>query len=238
MLLACATSSLLACASIPDKQRTASDPWESSNRTLFDINVAADKVTLKPLATAYRKIIPKPVRKGVSNFFHNLGKPASALNNLLQGKAGNGLSELGGFVVNSTVGIGGLLNVAGASGIEEYPEDFGQTAAVWGMPDGPYVMLPLLGPKTLRDAIFTPLDILADPLFHYRNSSVRDPLYGLRLIDLRYRLFRAEKLLENSKDRYVTVRESYLQNREYEVFDGEPPEDDDFFDDFLDDEEE
>jgi phospholipid-binding lipoprotein MlaA len=175
------------------------------------------------------------VRKGVTNFFRNLGKPASALNNVLQGKPANGFSELVRFLVNSTIGIGGLIDVATASGMDDFPEDFGQTAAVWGVSDGPYVMLPLLGPKTLRDAVFLPLDIVADPLFHYNNSSVRDPLYGLRLIDLRYRLMAIEKLLDDSKDAYVTVRESYLQNREFEIYDGEPPEDD-FFDEFFDEE--
>ena len=157
-----------------------------------------------------------------------------ALNNFLQGKRGNGFSETGRFLFNSTVGIAGIFDVASASGMDEYREDFGQTAAVWGMPDGPYVMLPILGPKTLRDAVFTPLDILSNPLFHYDNSSVRDPLVGLGFIDLRYRLLTFDKLLEDSKDTYITTRESYLQNREYEVYDGNPPQDDDFFDDIED----
>jgi len=224
---------LFGCASVPDDHPTASDPWEAVNRTVFDLNVALDKATLKPLASGYRKITPGPVRKGVSNFFHNLGKPQSALNNLLQGKPAHGLSELGGFLINSSIGIGGLFNIAIASGLEEYPEDFGQTAAVWGVADGPYLMLPFLGPKTLRDTVFWPLDVLSNPLYHYSNSSVRDPLYGLQYIDLRYRLFSVEKLLETSKDQYVTVRESYLQNRTFEVYDGDPPEDDDLFDDVL-----
>ena len=162
--------------------------------------------------------------------------PRSSLNNFLQGKPAHGFSELGRFLFNSTLGIGGIFDVATASGMEEYPEDFGQTAAVWGMHDGPYVVLPILGPRTLRDAVFLPLDILADPLVHYENTSVRDKLYGIGIIDLRYRLLAAEKLLQDSKDPYLTVRESYLQNREYQVYDGEPPEDDEFFDEFLDEE--
>ena len=136
-------------------------------------------------------------------------------------------------MLNSTLGIGGLIDVATASGMQEYSEDFGQTAAVWGIPDGPYVMLPLLGPQTLRDAVFLPVDIIFDPLYQYDNSSVRDKLYFVRLIDLRYRLLVADKFLDDSQDRYVTTRESYLQNREYEVYDGDPPVDDDFFDEFL-----
>ncbi len=162
--------------------------------------------------------------------------PASAVNNFLQGKPAYGFTELARFVFNSTLGIGGLFDVATVGGLEARPEDFGQTAAVWGVPSGPYVMLPFLGPSTLRDALMRPLDILSNPLYHYEVTSVRDKLTVLRIIDLRYRLLAVDKLLEGSKDRYITLRESYLQNREYEVYDGYPPEDDAFLDEFLDDE--
>lgn len=203
------------------------------NRSLYSLNTTIDKVTTKPLAKGYRAIMPGPVRRGISNFFRNLIAPRSAINNFLQGKPGRGVSEIGRFVINSTVGVGGLIDIATPSGLEEYREDFGQTAAVWGVPDGPYVMLPFLGPQTLRDAVLLPVDIVVDPLFQYDNTSVRDKLYVLRLINLRYKLLAADKFLEDSKDPYVTLRESYLQNREYEVYDGYPPEDDDFFDEFL-----
>jgi phospholipid-binding lipoprotein MlaA len=206
------------------------------NRSLFSVNTTIDKVSTKPLAKGYRAIIPGPVRKGISNFFRNLVAPSSAINNFLQGKPGRGVSEIGRFVINSTIGVGGLIDIATPSGLEEFREDFGQTAAVWGVPDGPYVMLPFLGPKTLRDAVFLPVDIVVDPLYHYDNTSVRDKVYVLRLINLRYQLLAADKFLEDSKDKYVTTRESYLQNREYEVYDGDPPEDDDFFDEFLEEE--
>ncbi len=221
------------CSSIPVDERAESDPWEPMNRSLFSVNTTIDKVTTKPLAKGYRAVVPGPVRKGISNFFSNLVAPRSAINNFLQGKPGRGVSEIGRFVINSTIGVGGLIDIATPSGLEEYREDFGQTAAVWGVPDGPYVMLPFLGPQTLRDAVFLPVDIVADPLYQYDNTSVRDKLYVLRLIDLRYRLLAADKFLDDSKDKYVTTRESYLQNREYEVYDGDPPEDDDFFDEFL-----
>ena len=197
------------------------------------MNVAIDKASTKPLAKGYRKITPRLIRTGIGNFFGNLIAPRSAINHFLQGKPGRGVSELGRFVINSTIGVGGLIDIATPSGLEEHQEDFGQTAAVWGIPDGPYVMLPILGPRTLRDAILTPLDVVVDPLFQYNNSSVRDKVYVLRLIHLRYLLLSAEKFLEDSKDRYVTTRESYLQNREYEIYDGDPPVDDDFFDEFL-----
>lgn len=226
-----------ACASIPEEQRTESDPWEAFNRPMFSVNRGFDKVTLKPLAKGYEKIIPSPARRGISNFFRNLRTPGSAVNNFLQGKPARGFSELGRFVFNSTLGIGGIFDVATAGGLEAHFEDVGQTAAVWGAPDGPYVMIPFLGPSTLRDALLYPLFIVSNPLYHYNNTSVRDKLYILRAIELRARLLPAEKMLEESKDPYITLRESYLQNREFEIYDGEPPEDEDeFYDEFLEDE--
>ena len=227
---------LSSCASMPDDQRNETDPWEPMNRSLFRVNVAIDNATLKPIAKGYRYVLPRAVRKGISNFFRNLTTPRSAVNNFLQGKPANGFNEIGRFLFNSTFGIAGIFDVATSGGMEEYREDFGQTAAVWGVPDGPYVMLPFLGPKTLRDALLLPLDITANPLYHYDVASVRDRLYVLLFVDSRYHLLVADKLLDDSKDPYVTVRESYLQNREYEIYDGDPPEDDDFFDEFLEEE--
>ncbi len=233
IILALLVAGTSGCASIAPDQRVESDPWESINRTTFKVNRGFDNAVTKPIAKGYRAVLPLPVRKSVTNFSKNLMTPRSVINNFLQGKPENGLSELGRFLFNSTVGIGGLFDVASAAGVEEHPEGFGQTAAVWGVPNGPYVVLPFLGPKTLRDAVILPLDIAADPLYFYDNSSVRTKLYMLRLIDSRYRLLAADKLLDESKTPYVTLRESYLQNREYEIYDGDPPEDDDFFDDFL-----
>ncbi len=221
---------------MPDDQRNETDPWEPMNRSLFRVNVAIDNATLKPIAKGYRYVLPRAVRKGISNFYRNLTTPRSAVNNFLQGKPANGFNEIGRFLFNSTFGIAGIFDVATSGGMEEYREDFGQTAAVWGVPDGPYVMLPFLGPKTLRDALLLPLDITANPLYHYDVTSVRDRLYVLQFVDSRYHLLVADKLLDDSKDPYVTLRESYLQNREYEIYDGDPPEDDDFFDEFLEEE--
>ncbi len=227
------TMGIAGCASLPDEQRAATDPWEAMNRPLFRANVAVDRVTTKPLAKGYRKIIPAQVRKGVANFARNLTTPRSAINNFLQGKPARGFNEIARFVLNSTVGIAGIFDVTTPGGMEEYPEDFGQTAAVWGVPDGPYVMLPILGPQTLRDALLIPLDIIADPMYYYDDRSVRNWIYALRLVDLRYRLLAADGFLNESQDPYVTLRESYLQNRQYEIYDGNPPLDDDFFDEFL-----
>ena len=234
--LAFVSVALSACANVPKEQRSENDPWEALNRPIYSVNTAFDKATLKPLAKGYQKILPRPVRTGVRNFMTNLVSPRSIINNFLQGKPAHGFGELGRFVFNSTLGIGGLFDVATAGGLEAHREDFGQTAAVWGVPPGPYVMLPFFGPQTLRNAVLLPIDIASTPLYHYDNSSVRDKLYILRAIELRERLFAFDKILEDSKDHYITIRESYLQNREYEVYDGNPPEDDDFFDEFYDDE--
>lgn len=225
------------CVSVPPEQRVEHDPWESLNRGLYRVNDALDRVTTKPIAKGYRAIFPAPVRQGVTNFGHNLMTPSSALNNFLQGKPRDGAGELFRFLINSTAGIGGIFDIAATNGLEPKTEDFGQTAAVWGIPNGPYVMLPLRGPRTLRDAILMPLDFLLDPLYYYDNSSVRDPLYVLRIINQRANLLELEELLADSEDPYVTLRESYLQNREFEVYDGNPPtEDDEFFDEFFDEE--
>lgn len=235
MLALCALL-LSGCASVPEDARSDADPWESMNRPLFAFNRGLDKITTKPLAQGYEKVFPQPIRTGITNFFRNLGTPASSLNNFLQGKPKRGFSELGRFVFNSTLGVAGLFDVATAGGIESYEEDFGQTAAVWGVPDGPYVMIPLLGPATLRDGLLFPLSVVSDPLYHYNNTSVRDKLVVLRVIETRARLLPLESTLEESKDPYLTLRESYLQNREFEIYDGEPPEDDEFFDEFLEEE--
>ncbi len=226
----CASSDKL---SAPDA-RAESDPWEPMNRQVDAFNTGLDKITLKPLAKGYRAVTPNFARQGISNFFANLGTPAVALNSFLQGKGSDGFVDVARFLLNSTVGIGGLLDVGTELGLNEHDEDFGQTLAVWGVGDGPYVVLPFLGPNTLRDALAMPIDYLSRPLTYYENSSVRDKLRVLQLIDIRTRLLSAERFLEDSSDPYITLRESYLQNRNYKVYDGDPPLDDDFYDDMLD----
>lgn len=224
------------CAATPPGEPVEHDPWEGMNRSLYRFNEVIDKATLRPVAKGYRKVLPEPVRQGVSNFSRNLFTPRSAVNNFLQGKPARGFEDVARFLVNSVFGIGGLIDVATIGGMAEYEEDFGQTAAVWGVPDGPFLMIPFLGPQTLRDALLLPFDIAADPLYHYEVSSVRDPLYVLRVINLRSRLLSLEDLLEDSSDPYVTLRESFLQNRRFQVYDGDPPVEDDFYDEFLEDE--
>ena len=226
------------CASTPAGDPVEHDPWEGMNRGLYAFNDGLDKVSFKPLAKGYVIIIPTPIRRGVTNFSRNLRTPGNAINNFLQGKPGNGFSELGRFLANSTFGVLGLFDIATRGGVEAHPEDFGQTAAVWGIPPGPYVMLPFFGPRTMRDALTLPLDIAADPLRYYDDDTVRISLWLLRLIDVRAQLLPLEGMLQDSADPYITVRESYLQNRTFQIHDGDPPveDDDEFYDEFLEEE--
>lgn len=234
LLIACAL--LSACAAHNEQPTDPTDPWEPMNRALYGLNDTVDRVSLKPIAKGYKAIVPSFARNGVSNFYDNLLTPLIMINNFLQGKPGDGFIDFGRLLINSTIGVGGLFDVATPIGLEEHDEDFGQTFAVWGIPDGPYVLIPVLGPYTLRDAIALPLDFLADPLWHYRNSSVRDKLWIMQAIDIRTSFLSVEETLNKSYDPYVTLRQAYLQNREYVIYDGNPPEED-FYEDFMDEDE-
>ena len=232
---------LSACAgnipAAPKDQRADYDPWEPLNRRVSNFNDGFDKVTLKPLAKGYQKIMPEFVEKGVHNFSVNLLGPMFIINNFLQGKPARGVNEFGRFLTNTIFGIGGLFDVATESGLESSPETFGQTFAVWGIPDGPYVVVPFLGPRTLSGAFAIPLDFAGDPTFYLDDSTDKWIIYGIRAIDLRMQFFTAEELIADSYDRYLTIRESFLQNRRFRIYDGDPPEDEDFYDEFLDEEE-
>jgi phospholipid-binding lipoprotein MlaA len=239
LVAGCATTETSGEAPRQEVVRSAYDPWEPLNRGMYAVHDAIDRFTLRWIARGYKAAVPSFARRGVTNFSRNLLTPRSAINNFLQGKGGPGFSDLGRFIINSALGIGGLVDVATAQGMPEYDEDFGQTLAVWGMPEGPFVFIPILGPNTLLDAVSIPVDLISDPLLHYDNSSARDKIYILRAIDLRARILTAEKLLEDSKDPYLTIRESYLQNRRFQVYDGNPPtteEEDDLFEEFFEDE--
>jgi phospholipid-binding lipoprotein MlaA len=209
------------------------DPLEPMNRKIHSFNMALDRVALGPLARGYRKIVPSPIRRGITNFFSNLTTPRSALNNFLQGKPGRGFNELGRFVFNSTLGIGGFFDVAGAGGMERYDENFGQTLSVWGVPEGPYIVLPLWGPNMATDAFSLPIDYATDLWPYYDNTSVRDKVWLVRVIDLRYRLLSADSILNDSQDPYITVREAFRQNRTFRVYDGDPPSDEEYYEDEM-----
>jgi len=200
------------------------DPWEGLNRKTYAFNDALDRAVLKPVATGYVKVVPEFAREGVNNFFGNLEDVGTALNNFLQGKPKEGASDVGRFVVNSVLGIFGLWDVATPMGLEKHYEDFGQTLGRWGMQPGPYLMLPLLGPSTLRDAPARAVD----PSWYYSEWINPEGLYwgmwGLDMVRTRANLFQAEGVLQEAAlDKYSFTRDAWLQRRRNQVYDGNPP---------------
>lgn len=215
---------LSACASTDEV-----DPYEKFNRSMFEVNRIGDKFIYKPFGKAYKAVIPSFARKGVNNFFDNLTTPRSALNNFLQGKPARGFNELTRFVFNSTLGIGGLFDIAAGGGMQRYDEDFSQTLAVWGLPEGPYLVIPVWGPRSVLSTVSIPVDFTTDLQRYIGDTGVRDKLYALRLIDTRSRLLTTEEILNKSQDPYIAYREAYLQNRQFNIYDGDPPLEDDFY---------
>lgn len=215
---------LLAAGCATTKGSDPRDPWEPMNRATFEFNDTADRAVLKPLAEGYVKAVPGFAREGVQNFFENIADVGTGLNNILQGKGGNGASDLGRFVVNSTLGIFGLWDVATPMGLEKHSEDFGQTLGVWGMQSGPYFVIPLLGPSTLRDAPAR----AADPSWYYSglldNNTLYWSLWGIDQLRTRANLLKGESVLDQAAlDRYIFVRDAWLQRRRSQVYDGRPP---------------
>jgi phospholipid-binding lipoprotein MlaA len=213
------TLALAGCATANQK-----DPFEKFNRAMFSFNDAVDKAALKPAAEAYRTL-PSFVQTGVSNFFGNLGDVWTAVNNLLQGKVADGMSDVMRVAVNSTFGLFGVLDIGSEAGMVKHKEDFGQTLGTWGVKSGPYVVLPLLGPSTVRDTLATPVDINGDPWDYTRPVRVRNFGYVVRVVDQRAAVLDASNLIEEAAlDRYVFVRDAYLQRRESKIRDGESPD--------------
>ncbi|MFM8760221.1 MAG: VacJ family lipoprotein [Polynucleobacter victoriensis] len=215
------------CATTQQTERVARiDPFESINRAVFTFNENADEYVIKPAAEAYQFVLPEFVRTGVTNFFSNIGDIFVAVNNLLQGKPGNAANDIGRFLVNSTIGILGLFDVATEAGLEKNKEDFGQTLGVWGVPSGPYVVLPLFGPSSIRDTAGLVVDIKTDFILN-SNQLNHDQKVGstvLRVVNQRANLLNASQLLEDAAfDKYSFLRDSYLQRRFNQVHDGNPP---------------
>lgn len=204
------------------------DPWQGLNRAIHEFNETADKYFLKPVARGYDKVTPNFVRRGVGNFFSNLDDVDNLVNNLLQGKVGAGASDLARLVVNTTIGLGGILDPASSMGLEKHEEDFGQTFSVWGLPRGPYLVIPFLGPSTVTDALGRPVNSVLDPLIYLHPVDHRNRLIFTRVVDDRATLLSAERAVFG--DRYIFIRDAYLQRRDYLINDGEV--DDPFADDF------
>jgi phospholipid-binding lipoprotein MlaA len=211
------------CASGP--RANPRDPLEPLNRNVSQFNEVVDSAFLKPVATAYKQVVPPLVRTGVSNFFANLGDLWSAANNLMQLKVQAAAETILRFNVNTFFGLAGILDVAGEFGIERHREDFGQTLGRWGVPAGPYLVLPLLGPSTLRDAAALPLETRGNLLSGIEDQAVQNSLYVLKAVDARSNLLRASSVLDEAAlDKYSFTRDAYLQLRRAEVYDGEDPE--------------
>jgi phospholipid-binding lipoprotein MlaA len=211
--------SLMGCAST----RNPHDPLEGFNRRMFQFNDAVDNVAVKPAAVIYRSMTPSFVQTGVGNFFGNLADVPTMVNNVLQGKFENGLTDFMRVALNTTMGLGGVLDIASEAGLQKHREDFGQTFGKWGVPSGPYVVMPIFGPSTMRDTAAMPLDWNAD-LWVRAHGPLRSTGAVLRLIDQRAALLDASTLIEEAAlDRYEFVRDAYLQRRENHVYDGEIP---------------
>lgn len=231
---------LTGCASIsgPADPR---DPLESYNRAAYEFNDGVDTYFLKPISKGYDFVTPDPIQKGVGNFFSNIDDVIVMFNDLLQFKFGQFASDTGRFLINSTLGLGGLIDWASDMGLPKHQEDFGQTLGYWGVPEGPYFVIPFLGPSTIRDAPSVFVDAAAfDPVWQeFENGyplQSRDPkiawsLTGLKFIDIRASLLSTEGILDEAAlDEYTFVREAYLQRRLNQVYDGSPPEEPEEFD--------
>jgi phospholipid-binding lipoprotein MlaA len=211
------------CAATPGRTQP-DDRWEGFNRGVYKFNDAVDRAALKPVAKGYRKITPHFLRVGIGNFLGNLEYPATVVNQFLQGKPKMGLRDTGRFLLNSTLGLGGLFDVATAVGLEANDEDLGQTLAVWGVGSGPFVNLPLFGPSTLRDAPTRVVDFFFDPITYI--DPPWEAVWGERVLDVvhsRAELLPLDGTLQRTYDPYAFIRDSWVQQREFAIFDGNPP---------------
>jgi phospholipid-binding lipoprotein MlaA len=215
---------LAGCASSGSK----TDPYESTNRAIYKFNRGLDKAVLLPVAETYTDIAPDFVQDGASNFFSNINDVGIFINNVLQFKLVDASSDLGRILINTTVGLGGLFDPASAMGLQKHDEDFGQTLAAWGFESGPYIMLPLLGPTTGRDIFGIPADNYFDPFTEIRDDTTEFTLKSGRLLLQRASLLDFESQLQAAVDEYALVRDAYLQNRKFKVYDGDIPLEDEF----------
>jgi phospholipid-binding lipoprotein MlaA len=217
------------CATGPNAN--PKDPLEPMNRSVTKFNDGLDDYVLKPVSTGYRDYTPDPVQKGVTNFFRNIGDVFSTVNNGLQLKGKETAESFMRVVVNTIFGIYGIFDFASDIGLHRHPEDFGQTLGYWGVPDGPYLVLPVFGPSTVRDTSVMPLDLSLDPVRQHENVAERNVATGLRMVDKRAALLATGNLLsEAAIDKYSFTRDAYLQYRRNQVYDGNPPDEPDLLD--------
>lgn len=213
-----ATSATVVAAEQQDDAATY-DPWEGLNRTIFSFNETVDTYALKPLAQGYRFVAPDFVETGVSNFFDNLSTVGTLVNNVLQGKFSDATSDIARLVFNTTIGLAGTIDVATPMGIPRNDEDFGQTLGAWGVPSGPYVVLPLFGPSTVRDGVSLVADSAIDPVMNVDHTATKNALIISRIIDTRAELLDQESIITG--DRYSFMRDAYLQRRKFAIDDGD-----------------
>lgn len=223
----CALLLVTGCATGP--QANSKDPLEPMNRSISRFNEAVDGAVIKPVATGYRKVVPDPLQTGVRNVFNNVADIGATVNNALQLKGRETVESLLRVLVNTTAGIYGLFDVASYLKIERHPEDFGQTLGYWGVPSGPYVVLPFFGPSSLRDGTASlGVDSRLDVVRQYQDVPARNSALSLRLVSKRADFFGSEAFLEQAAlDKYSFTRDAYLQYRQSQVYDGHPPEEDD-----------
>ena len=222
---------LILLLSFPIFGEEINDPFEDLNRDIFIFNEKLDEKLLKPAALTYRKVTPQFARTGVTNFFNNLEEIDTTINQVLQGEIKYAFNDAGRFVINSTIGLFGLLDVASKMGLEKHEEDFGQTLGVWGFDSGPYIMIPFLGPSNPRDLLSRPISSFLSGTFAMEDNDVKLTLLGIDALETRERLLDAETLIIG--DKYIFVKDAYIQSREYEINNGST-EDDGFLDDMED----
>lgn len=216
---------LQACAAVPYKDRR--DPMESWNRSVFSFNDSVDRAVVKPVATAYQRVLPHWVRTGINNFFTNLDDAWSFVNNALQLRGQATADSFGRVMVNTTMGLGGILDVAGEMGMERHSANFGLTLGRWGVGPGPFVMLPFLGSSTLRDTLALPIDRQGNLLNLVVDVPTRDALTILNVVDTRATYLRAGDVVDGAAlDKYSFTRDAFLQRRRSQVYDGNPPDED------------
>jgi len=218
---------MVGCASIPaGVAPSPHDPWEPFNRSVFEFNEGLDAYLLKPVVAGYRFVLPEFVRDGIYNFFSNYSDIYTALQNILQGKPDYAFNDLMRVVVNTTFGLGGLIDMATPGGLPKHKEDWGQTFGVWGIPSGPYVVLPFFGPSNVRDTFGTAADLESDYLFRLLpDVALRNSLTGLRVVNARNTYYEAGDLLDGAAiDKYSFVRDAYIQRRQYQINEGREDE--------------